>query len=90
MVECTFVEDEAEYVFQTDNGTGSDSSLPESWSSLNDDKYIDSVRELVNHHVSSSKRCSDLSCKRRSSSLLKRLISDVEERASCPGERTAE
>ncbi|XP_067217234.1 kinesin-like protein Klp98A isoform X2 [Linepithema humile] len=34
----------------TDNGTGSDGSLPESWSSLNDEKCIDSVRELVNHH----------------------------------------
>ncbi|EZA56695.1 Kinesin-like protein [Ooceraea biroi] len=33
---------------KTDNG--SDSSLPESWSSLNDEKCIDSVRELVNHH----------------------------------------
>lgn len=39
-------------VFQTDNGAGSDDSLPESWSSLNDEKCIDSVRELVNHHVS--------------------------------------
>ncbi|XP_014467999.1 PREDICTED: kinesin-like protein KIF16B isoform X4 [Dinoponera quadriceps] len=35
---------------KTDNGAGSDSSLPESWSSLNDEKCIDSVRELVNHH----------------------------------------
>ncbi|XP_071633443.1 kinesin-like protein Klp98A isoform X1 [Temnothorax longispinosus] len=41
---------EAEYAFQTDNGAGSDDSLPESWSSLNDEKCIDSVRELVNHH----------------------------------------
>lgn len=37
-------------VFQTENGAGSDDSLPESWSSLNDEKCIDSVRELVNHH----------------------------------------
>ncbi|KAL6433755.1 hypothetical protein ACFW04_005780 [Cataglyphis niger] len=35
---------------QTDNGTGSDDSLPESWSSLNDEKCIDNIRELVNHH----------------------------------------
>ncbi|XP_018305493.1 kinesin-like protein Klp98A isoform X2 [Mycetomoellerius zeteki] len=35
---------------QTDNGAGSDDSLPESWSSLNDEKCIESVRELVNHH----------------------------------------
>lgn len=38
--------------FQTDDGAGSDGSLPESWSSLNDDKCVDAVRELVNHHVS--------------------------------------
>lgn len=38
--------------FQTDDGAGSDGSLPESWSSLNDDKCFDAVRELVNHHVS--------------------------------------
>ncbi|KAL0116232.1 hypothetical protein PUN28_011221 [Cardiocondyla obscurior] len=35
---------------KTDNGTGSDNSLPDSWSSVNDEKCIDSVRELVNHH----------------------------------------
>ncbi|XP_076656776.1 kinesin-like protein 98A isoform X2 [Halictus rubicundus] len=35
---------------QTDDGAGSDGSLPESWSSLNDDKCVDAVRELVNHH----------------------------------------
>ncbi|XP_029172817.1 kinesin-like protein Klp98A isoform X2 [Nylanderia fulva] len=35
---------------QTDNGAGSDDSLPESWSSLNDERCIDNVRELVNHH----------------------------------------
>ncbi|XP_070172327.1 kinesin-like protein Klp98A isoform X3 [Polyergus mexicanus] len=35
---------------KTDNGAGSDDSLLESWSSLNDEKCIDSVRELVNHH----------------------------------------
>ncbi|XP_011694299.1 PREDICTED: kinesin-like protein KIF16B [Wasmannia auropunctata] len=35
---------------KTDNGVGSDDSLPESWSSLNDEKCIDSVRQLVNHH----------------------------------------
>ncbi|GAB1863831.1 Kinesin-like protein KIF16B [Camponotus japonicus] len=35
---------------KTDNGGGSDDSLPESWSSLNDEKCIDTVRELVNHH----------------------------------------
>ncbi|XP_011863401.1 PREDICTED: kinesin-like protein KIF16B isoform X2 [Vollenhovia emeryi] len=35
---------------KTDNGAGSDDSLPESWSSLNDEKCIDSVRQLVNHH----------------------------------------
>ncbi|KYN32776.1 Kinesin-like protein KIF16B [Trachymyrmex septentrionalis] len=35
---------------KTDNGAGSDDSLPESWSSLNDEKCIESVRELVNHH----------------------------------------
>ncbi|XP_025995340.1 kinesin-like protein Klp98A isoform X4 [Solenopsis invicta] len=35
---------------QTDNGAGSDDSLPDSWSSLNDEKCIDSVRQLVNHH----------------------------------------
>lgn len=43
------------YQFQTDDGAGSDGSLPESWSSLNDDKCVDAVRELVNHHVSESK-----------------------------------
>ena len=46
---------EAECAFQTDNGAGSDDSLPESWSSLNDEKCIESVRELVNHHVSEVK-----------------------------------
>ncbi|XP_076392345.1 kinesin-like protein 98A isoform X2 [Megachile rotundata] len=35
---------------KTDDGAGSDGSLPESWSSLNDDKCVDAVRELVNHH----------------------------------------
>nr|XP_050868124.1 kinesin-like protein Klp98A isoform X2 [Vespula vulgaris] len=35
---------------QTDDGGGSDGSLPESWSSLNDEKCVDAVRELVNHH----------------------------------------
>ncbi|XP_020282413.1 kinesin-like protein Klp98A isoform X2 [Pseudomyrmex gracilis] len=35
---------------QTDNGASSDDSLLESWSSLNDEKCIDDVRELVNHH----------------------------------------
>lgn len=43
--------------FQTDDGAdgaGSDGSLPESWSSLNDDKCVDAMRELVNHHVSKS------------------------------------
>ncbi|XP_011160187.1 kinesin-like protein Klp98A isoform X3 [Solenopsis invicta] len=35
---------------KTDNGAGSDDSLPDSWSSLNDEKCIDSVRQLVNHH----------------------------------------
>ncbi|XP_076283674.1 kinesin-like protein 98A isoform X2 [Lasioglossum baleicum] len=35
---------------QTDDGAGSDGSLPESWSSLNDDKCVDAVRDLVNHH----------------------------------------
>ncbi|XP_043485780.1 kinesin-like protein Klp98A isoform X3 [Polistes fuscatus] len=36
---------------QTDEGGGgSDGSLPESWSSLNDEKCVDAVRELVNHH----------------------------------------
>ncbi|XP_029172816.1 kinesin-like protein Klp98A isoform X1 [Nylanderia fulva] len=35
---------------KTDNGAGSDDSLPESWSSLNDERCIDNVRELVNHH----------------------------------------
>ncbi|XP_053985914.1 kinesin-like protein Klp98A isoform X3 [Hylaeus volcanicus] len=35
---------------QTDDGAGSDGSLPESWSSLNDDKCVDAMRELVNHH----------------------------------------
>lgn len=45
---------------QTDNGAGSDSSLPESWSSLNDEKCIDSVRELVNHHVSEPERIDSL------------------------------
>ncbi|XP_078043544.1 kinesin-like protein 98A isoform X2 [Augochlora pura] len=35
---------------QTDDGAGSDGSLPESWSSLNDDKCVDAMRELVHHH----------------------------------------
>ncbi|KAF7379826.1 hypothetical protein HZH68_016774 [Vespula germanica] len=35
---------------KTDDGGGSDGSLPESWSSLNDEKCVDAVRELVNHH----------------------------------------
>ncbi|KAK2580136.1 hypothetical protein KPH14_012412 [Odynerus spinipes] len=35
---------------KTDDGAGSDGSLPESWSSLNDEKCVDAVRELVNHH----------------------------------------
>ncbi|XP_053985913.1 kinesin-like protein Klp98A isoform X2 [Hylaeus volcanicus] len=35
---------------KTDDGAGSDGSLPESWSSLNDDKCVDAMRELVNHH----------------------------------------
>ncbi|XP_012536653.1 kinesin-like protein Klp98A isoform X2 [Monomorium pharaonis] len=36
---------------KTDNGAGgSDDSLPDSWSSFNDEKCIDSVRELMNHH----------------------------------------
>ncbi|XP_076283673.1 kinesin-like protein 98A isoform X1 [Lasioglossum baleicum] len=35
---------------KTDDGAGSDGSLPESWSSLNDDKCVDAVRDLVNHH----------------------------------------
>ncbi|XP_020282414.1 kinesin-like protein Klp98A isoform X3 [Pseudomyrmex gracilis] len=35
---------------KTDNGASSDDSLLESWSSLNDEKCIDDVRELVNHH----------------------------------------
>ncbi|XP_015184981.1 PREDICTED: kinesin-like protein KIF16B isoform X1 [Polistes dominula] len=33
-----------------EGGGGSDGSLPESWSSLNDEKCVDAVRELVNHH----------------------------------------
>ncbi|XP_015585047.1 kinesin-like protein Klp98A isoform X3 [Cephus cinctus] len=35
---------------QTDNDGASDGSLPESWSSLNDDKSVHAMRELVNHH----------------------------------------
>ncbi|XP_076638650.1 kinesin-like protein 98A isoform X1 [Colletes latitarsis] len=35
---------------KTDDGAGSDGSLPESWSSFNDDKCVDAMRELVNHH----------------------------------------
>lgn len=79
-------------VFQTDNGAdGSDESLPESWSSLNDEKCIDNVRELVNHHVSKE---SELSV---SSNLVpfflfckKIIFPNIEERASCLGERVAE
>ncbi|XP_011639230.1 kinesin-like protein Klp98A isoform X2 [Pogonomyrmex barbatus] len=35
---------------KTDNGLASDDSLPESWSSLNDERCIDSVKQLMNHH----------------------------------------
>ncbi|KAK0164251.1 hypothetical protein PV328_002899 [Microctonus aethiopoides] len=35
---------------KTDDGAVSDGSLPESWSSLNDQKSVDAMKELVNHH----------------------------------------
>ncbi|XP_043272299.1 kinesin-like protein KIF16B isoform X2 [Venturia canescens] len=35
---------------QTENSAVSDISLPESWSSLNDEKTVDAMKQLVNHH----------------------------------------
>ncbi|XP_012272219.1 kinesin-like protein Klp98A isoform X2 [Orussus abietinus] len=35
---------------QTDDGTGSDGSLPESWSGLGDERSLRAMRELVNRH----------------------------------------
>lgn len=41
------------FVFlQTDEGAVSDGSLPESWSSLNDDKSVDAMKKFVSNNVS--------------------------------------
>lgn len=37
---------------QTDEGAGSDGSLPESWSSFNDDKSVDAIKRFANNNVS--------------------------------------
>lgn len=40
------------FCLQTDEGAGSDGSLPDSWSSINDDKSIDAMKKFVNNNVS--------------------------------------